>query len=172
MQQNMTSYMVSGLDFEEPYQLRVRAITSKSTCQESDVAIQTYQTDPCSQRSFDLSRDSVICEGDTIPVNESSTTASYDFYLNNAFSPNDDGLNDRFHVTASEGVSVKSFKVFTRWGEAVYRSKNAEASNQGWDGTYRGEKRSQGRYLYLIEVEIGEQERRQFFETGSLMLVR
>ncbi len=64
----------------------------------------------------------------------------------NSFTPNGDGLNDKFEI---KGVGIKKFKlqIYTRWGELIFESNNME--NQ-WDGTYKGKLVSHGTYVYKI----------------------
>lgn len=82
-------------------------------------------------------------------------------YIPNAFSPNNDQVNDQFVLIASEGFirTIKSYRIFDRWGNLVYSSpsSNIEFSsfNEWWDGSnYRGERLAQGTYIYSIEVEL------------------
>lgn len=51
-------------------------------------------------------------------------------FIPNAFSPNEDGVNDVFTITTTE---LESFEmtIFNRWGEQVFNSQNYL---QGWDG--------------------------------------
>ncbi len=57
-------------------------------------------------------------------------------FVPNAFSPNDDGINDRFRAFASAEVTVQSFElmVFDRWGNLMFRTENIE---EGWNGVFR-----------------------------------
>jgi len=65
----------------------------------------------------------------------------------NAFSPNNDGLNDTFVL---DGVFVKDFKmtIFDRWGSAIHLSNDLK---QAWDGRFEGRKVPVGDYVYYIE---------------------
>ena len=70
---------------------------------------------------------------------ESTTYLSLEvFYDNvfipNAFTPDNDGVNDSFFV---EGVQLDWFRlvVYNRWGEQLFYT---EDQNQVWDGTYNG----------------------------------
>jgi gliding motility-associated-like protein len=65
------------------------------------------------------------------------------------FSPNGDGLNDWFRPLGSaEFVSEYQMTVWNRWGQEVYRSVNP--TDQGWDGTYKGQPAITGVYAYVI----------------------
>ncbi|MBK7035582.1 MAG: gliding motility-associated C-terminal domain-containing protein [Bacteroidetes bacterium] len=39
----------------------------------------------------------------------------------NAFSPNDDGINDRFRII-EENITVKRFDIYNRWGIKVLKA--------------------------------------------------
>ncbi|MCB0562603.1 MAG: gliding motility-associated C-terminal domain-containing protein, partial [Phaeodactylibacter sp.] len=80
-------------------------------------------------------------------------------FIPNAFSPNDDGINDYFAVYAGANVKmVRSFKVFDRWGGAVFAVENFEPNDlqYRWDGSYRGEKVNPGVYIYFAEIELAD----------------
>lgn len=56
----------------------------------------------------------------------------------NAFTPNNDGLNDGFRPIFSDQtkLAIYEFMIFDRWGELVFYSQDPSAS---WDGTYKGD---------------------------------
>ena len=85
--------------------------------------------------------------------------AQGDVFFPNAFTPNDDGLNDIFTYT-SRLIETVDFMIFNRWGELIFQSDQLE---EGWDGSYGGQPAPQGTYLYKIEVtdELGKQFTRQ-----------
>ncbi len=101
-----------------------------------------------------------------IDVNGCSTTAEVlievdrnrNVYLPNIFSPNDDGLNDKFRVYTGLGVeNIRSFQIYDRWGELMYEAFNLLPSVDGageWDGRFNGEKMKPGVFVYIIEVEF------------------
>ena len=68
-------------------------------------------------------------------------------YFPNTFTPNDDGVNDRFKPL---GVGVVEFKmlIFDRWGEVIFTTSDMQ---KGWDGTKQGynEKCVLDTYVYL-----------------------
>ncbi len=80
-----------------------------------------------------------------------------DVYFPTAFSPNDDGVNDRFYPFSGSNVAmVKSFYVFNRWGESMFELFNFQSNNPsyGWDGTHRAQRLNTGVYVYVAEVEF------------------
>jgi gliding motility-associated-like protein len=68
-------------------------------------------------------------------------------YIPNAFTPNNDGHNDRFHPVAAGIRSMDYFEVFNRLGQRVFRSQDA---GQGWDGTLDGKPQPMGTYVWII----------------------
>lgn len=70
------------------------------------------------------------------------------YFIPNAFTPNNDGLNDNFYVQMQPGVTVLSFQVFDRWGELVHDGAYP------WDGTYKGQPAPQGVYVYLAFLHL------------------
>ena len=69
-------------------------------------------------------------------------------YIPNAFSPNNDGINDEFNA---EGEGIRTFRmiIYNRWGEELFDIANM---NIGWDGTYKGLPVEAGVYAYRVEV--------------------
>ena len=80
-----------------------------------------------------------------------------DVYIPNAFTPNYDGINDRFTVFGGKSVSlVRDFKIFNRWGGLVFEAQNFEPNNLnfGWDGTLNGRRLNNDVFVYYAEVEF------------------
>jgi len=87
-----------------------------------------------------------------------SVDAARDIFVPNAFSPNNDGINDYFTVYANERNvrQVVSLKVFNRLGEQVFhRSRfSPNQPTEGWDGTFRDQPLNPGVFVWLVEVEF------------------
>jgi gliding motility-associated-like protein len=75
-------------------------------------------------------------------------------YIPNAFTPDNDGLNDKFMVRASGIQLVKSFRIFNRWGELVFEKTNFQPNDpaNGWDGKIRGIIQGPDVFVYTVEV--------------------
>jgi gliding motility-associated-like protein len=60
------------------------------------------------------------------------------FFIPEAFSPNGDGINDKFEIKGLAKYKSVEIEIFNRWGNVVYQSKNY-GEGQGkagfWDGT-------------------------------------
>jgi gliding motility-associated-like protein len=66
-------------------------------------------------------------------------------YIPNSFTPNGDGLNDRF---SGYGESFSSFRllIFNRWGELIFETTDPA----GWDGNFNGTKVTDDVYVYKL----------------------
>ena len=94
-------------------------------------------------------------------------------YIPNAFTPNYDGINDAFYVQGNLAVrTIKTLKVFDRWGSHIYKTENAAINDPdfGWDGTYRGKLVDPAVFVYYIEVEFLDGEVAVF--SGDVTVVR
>ncbi len=95
-------------------------------------------------------------------------------FIPNAFTPNDDGENDRFIIFADEEqvVQINKFIVFNRWGEIVYEGLNFQPNDPdyGWDGKFRSEMMNPAVFVYLAEIEFIDGEVLLF--KGDVTLIR
>lgn len=80
-----------------------------------------------------------------------------DVHAPNAFSPNDDGINDYFFIQSKNDVLVKNMQVFDRWGGLVYANTDfyTNYSKDGWDGSRMGEPLPEGIYVWMAELQFG-----------------
>jgi gliding motility-associated-like protein len=69
-----------------------------------------------------------------------------EIYWPNAFSPNNDQINDLYKPITSAGYQIKQYQIFDRWGNKVFDSFDPQIY---WDGTYKGLPLDQDTY-YLI----------------------
>ncbi|MCX8212829.1 MAG: gliding motility-associated C-terminal domain-containing protein [Lewinella sp.] len=92
------------------------------------------------------------------------------FYVPSAFSPNGDGINDWFGVSAVDFTSVQ-LQVFNRWGGLVFESTEAALE---WNGRVGEELAPSGTYLYKAVVEgVGDDgSARTRVQSGTVVLVR
>jgi gliding motility-associated-like protein len=72
-------------------------------------------------------------------------------YVPNTFTPDDDGVNDIFLpiLTSFVDPDKYEFEIYDRWGERIFRIENKP--DQGWDGTYLGNKCQDGTYTWRIK---------------------
>lgn len=91
-------------------------------------------------------------------------TPKANIHIPNAFSPNNDGINDVLYVLGDDNCCEFTMKIFDRWGEKLFETNNI---NNGWDGTYRGKLLDVGVYAYFIVYECSNK-----IEEGSITLIR
>ena len=89
--------------------------------------------------------------------------------LPNAFSPNDDRMNDDIGLLGT--ANDVDLKIYNRWGEVVFRGYN---DVDRWDGTYRGEDAPVGAYPYILEYTCPDNRGRKVKEkkVGDISLIR
>jgi gliding motility-associated-like protein len=75
-------------------------------------------------------------------------------FLPNTFTPNGDGSNDVFYPRGKGVYSIRSMRIFNRWGEPVYEALNFQANDasKGWTGTYKNNPAPNDVYIYFVEV--------------------
>ena len=90
------------------------------------------------------------------------------FFVPNAFTPNEDGINDTF---IGKGMFINEFEmlIFDRWGNMVYKT---EDMNKPWDGkANNGNEWAQGDvYVYSIEVTDFKMIKHKY--RGTVTLIR
>ncbi len=91
------------------------------------------------------------------------------YWAPNSFTPDDDGLNDKFRVVFNNN-SVEEYEIyiFNRWGELLYNSQEIDFE---WDGTHNGEEVPNGVYVWRI---IGKEKlsTESFEKIGHVTLTR
>lgn len=70
-------------------------------------------------------------------------------FIPTAFSPNGDGLNDKFTVFNLRFQKLVEFRMFNRWGEQIFQT---DDPSTGWDGSYKGVAQDAGTYFYIIRM--------------------
>lgn len=75
-------------------------------------------------------------------------------FIPNAFTPDGDGLNDILMVRGKGIALVRSFRIYSRWGELVFERKNFPPNDPafGWDGSIRGKTGAPEVYVFTVEV--------------------
>jgi gliding motility-associated-like protein len=81
--------------------------------------------------------------------NEVCVPAISHMFIPNAFTPNNDGLNDVFKPA---GMYILEYKlqIFNRWGEQIFESSDI---NSGWDGRFKGSECPTDNYFYQVSAK-------------------
>jgi gliding motility-associated-like protein len=70
----------------------------------------------------------------------------------NAFSPNGDGVHDKWEILYLDSYPGATVEVFNRYGQKVFESRGY---TKPWDGTLNGKQLPIGTYYYLIDPKNG-----------------
>ena len=92
----------------------------------------------------------------------------------NAFTPNDDGVNDFFYFTFKDDCLPTSFslQIFDRYGRLVFETKDYQ---EKWDGRFDGQELKDGAYFWVMSSNIvlpENSEQTSFTKKGSVLIVR
>lgn len=85
-----------------------------------------------------------------------------------AFTPNNDGLNDFFRPHNALKADGYQFKVYNRWGQLVFSSRNWQ---EKWDGRINGQVQPTGVYVWMLSYthrDTGQ----PVFKKGTVTLIR
>jgi gliding motility-associated-like protein len=96
-----------------------------------------------------------------------STIKGPEIYLPNAFTPNNDGINDLFMPIIAGFKSLTSFKIFDRFGTVVYETKQL---GKGWDGRFKGIPLEPN--IFIWTVEAVQNDNSIITKKGTVALIR
>lgn len=71
-----------------------------------------------------------------------------EIYVPTGFTPDDNGLNDILRPIAVGIKEFRYFRVFNRWGEMVFMTRDP---SKGWDGRIKGVRQSTGTFVWMAE---------------------
>jgi len=95
-------------------------------------------------------------------------------FVNNAMSPNGDGINEFLEiVTGSEVKEIEFVEVYDRWGARLYRINQPDISSgitPTWDGTFRSTPVMPGVYVYQASIVFDDGYRLVY--RGDVTIVR
>ncbi|MDW8419455.1 MAG: gliding motility-associated C-terminal domain-containing protein, partial [Chitinophagales bacterium] len=92
-------------------------------------------------------------------------------FIPTAFTPNGDGLNDRFEFDILGATHIE-LSIYNRWGERIYYNSdhpNGITGNHGWDGTVDGKPAPDDTYVYRITVTYFNTVKRDVEGTINIM---
>jgi gliding motility-associated-like protein len=95
---------------------------------------------------------------------------TWNFYVPNAFSPNGDGINDKFYgIGTNIDETAYRMEIYDRWGKKVFETTDYKES---WNGKVQGKDGEPqiGVYNYMISVRGMTGEERQY--VGSVTLIQ
>ena len=75
-------------------------------------------------------------------------------FVPNVFTPNGDGINDKWEIELLDSYTECKVEIFNRYGQIVFHSTGYD---KPWDGTYQNKPVPAGTYYYLIDTKVGRQ---------------
>ncbi|MFN8164850.1 MAG: gliding motility-associated C-terminal domain-containing protein [Bacteroidia bacterium] len=109
-------------------------------------------------------RNSAGCDtADSLLVTEDCL---HDILFPNAFTPNDDGINEIFKGVGTIPAKY-DLKIYNRWGELIFETENFDL---GWNGIYKNHHAEPGLYIYLAQFSFGNEDLIE--KAGSVYLFR
>lgn len=92
-----------------------------------------------------------------------------------AFTPNGDGIGDRYTLFGDGITQINLLRIRNRWGEVVFEMKNVPPGSQqpdeSWDGTFAGKEAAADMYVYEAEVLYIDQKKSKKLR-GNIYLAR
>lgn len=95
-----------------------------------------------------------------------SEECSDEVFVPNAFTPNNDGLNDLLTARAYFKLQEFELSIYNRWGQRIFSTKKI---NEGWDGLQNNQKAAPGIYTWLVKYKRND---KQFTRKGTTLLIR
>jgi gliding motility-associated-like protein len=88
-------------------------------------------------------------------------------FVPNAFTPNNDRLNDLFYPILVGIKELKQFSVFNRYGQLIFTTAK---EGEGWNGTFNGQPQPQGVFVWMVEAI--DFEGKVHKQKGNIYLIR
>jgi gliding motility-associated-like protein len=88
-------------------------------------------------------------------------------YVPNAFTPNNDGLNDLFKPIIGIRFTLDDFRIFNRWGQRVFSTRQKD---YGWNGKTGGTEQPAGMYVWYLMAK--DRNGKQVKLKGTVVLIR
>ena len=103
------------------------------------------------QYKITLTSDSGCVTVDTVLVriiNPNDTSLAPNIFVPKAWTPNNDGVNDKLYPITVHIRQLKYFRVFDRWGQLMFET---NILGNGWDGMFNGTKQVMDVYTWTAE---------------------
>ena len=85
----------------------------------------------------------------------------------NAFTPNNDFINDQFGGKFNCRFDVYELIIANRWGQIIFKTTD---QTQKWDGSFNGQKAEMGIYFYTVKYAFPNQPEKRI--SGDVLLIR
>lgn len=88
-----------------------------------------------------------------------------EIYIPSAFTPNNDGKNDKWEIPGLALYPDAKVSVYDRWGQKIFETKNYVGHS--WNGFYKGVMQP-GVYVYMVQLN---DDKKRFFK-GTVMVIQ
>lgn len=92
---------------------------------------------------------------------------NHGIFFPNAFTPDGNSKNDIFKPIVFSSLKYYEFKVFNRYGQMVFLSRDPM---NGWNGRFKGELQNSGTFIWACTYQIAGKEKEN--KSGSVILIR
>jgi gliding motility-associated-like protein len=113
-----------------------------------------------------ITRDAANC-ADTAYLTVRVFQTAPSIFVPTAFTPNSDGKNDVIRPIMAGIKELKHFRIFNRWGQLVYETKQ---EGDAWDGKVNGQ--LQGTHVFVWTVSAIDYLDQPYFAKGLITLIR
>lgn len=79
----------------------------------------------------------------------------------NVFTPNNDGINDRWQILYLESYPGATVEIYNRYGQLIFQS---VGYGKPWDGSFKGAQVPAGTYYYIINPKNGRRQMSGFVD--------
>lgn len=122
-------------------------------------ALYNWQNNSSNQATYEVSRPGIYnitvetaegCTGtDSIIVQDKGCVQT--IFVPNAFTPNNDGINDLFNAVVFGSLELFEFSVYNRFGELVFQTTDA---TKGWNGFYKTQLQPSSTFAWKIRYRF------------------
>ncbi|MFM7177431.1 MAG: gliding motility-associated C-terminal domain-containing protein [Bacteroidota bacterium] len=88
-------------------------------------------------------------------------------YFPNAFTPNNDGINETFGPSNICEFESYDLAIFNRWGQPVFQT---SSPSKHWEGSNKGIRCATGVYTYVLRYKLSSKTQQQ--KSGRVILIR
>lgn len=106
----------------------------------------------------------VISRDSCSDIHQVTVKVIKNLFIPNAFTPNEDGVNDNWVLRSIENYPKCKVEVFNRWGIRLFSSNGYKTP---WDGKYSGQYVPLGAYTYVVDLGDGSP-----VQSGTVTVVR
>jgi gliding motility-associated-like protein len=90
------------------------------------------------------------------------------YYLPNAFTPDNNDINDKIKAIGLGNLTVYKLRIYNRWGTMLFET---ETPTDFWDGNYNGKPLEMDTYFYMMQYECDNDKQPQIAK-GEFILIR